>query len=75
MHGASSCVLPYFLYSDGTQVQTIGRDVCFHRVLAYIPGRSIASSRARFAYVTIGWLPTFTLKKLGLSPAQQKSEE
>ena len=72
-HGPNACVLPYFLYSDATVVQTIGRDVSYHRVIAYVAGRSITSSRARYGYVTIGWLPTFVVKKLGFTKEQLKT--
>ena len=74
LHGKSAGVLAYFLYSDGTVVQTIGRDTTYHRVIAYVAVHSAAASRQRYAYITLGWLPTFVLDMFRSKNRRRKAQ-
>lgn len=72
--GPLAVPLLYFLYSDGSQVITIGDGYCFHRVILYL-GFDVGTSRAHFGYRVIGWIPVVNKRAMHASAEEKKTEE
>ena len=54
--GPLTCVAPYFLYADGSQVITSRLGMKFHPVIVYLPHEKVTDSRTQVAWRIIGWI-------------------
>lgn len=64
--GPNSKPIVYFIYSDASQVITIGKGFSFHRIIVFI------GSRGKYSYRTIGWLPITQKSTLPFSITKAK---
>ena len=61
-------MIPYTLYSDGSQIITIGKGFHFHRIIAYM------GSRGKYGYRSVGWLPVLVKADLPISTAVKNDQ-
>ena len=73
--GPHASPLIYFLWSDGSEVRSIGTGFKFHCVILFLVSREPGTYRLRTSFHTIGWLPILDRTKLKVSVEDWKSKE
>lgn len=64
--GLGNKPIVYFIYSDASQIITVGKGFTFHRIIVFI------GSRRKYGYRTIGWLPIVRKADLPVPISQQR---
>ena len=69
-------VLPYMIYSDGSQSNTTWKGgFKFHPVMISLPHHDISDGRKRFSVRRIGWLPALDQESLPFTEEYFETEE
>ena len=68
-------LLPFMLYSDGSQSNSSWRGFKFHPVMICLPEHCAQQGRKRYSVRRIGWLPSLEAADLPFEDKFFKSEE